>query len=113
MERRHWELRKLKEAIEKELAWKPVGASALGKVKKYLQGMEKPKPETLDKLALLVGFQDWESFREALQGDTDAAANYDVELPQKASSTTGSAPNATPNADGEQGQTQDGTQQNI
>lgn len=77
MEKKHWELRKLLEAIEREVSWKPVKAPALKKVKSYMQGMEKPKVETLDKLALFVGFQDWASFRDALYGDARAETNYE------------------------------------
>ncbi|MBP3839293.1 MAG: hypothetical protein ILA04_09235 [Prevotella sp.] len=36
----------------------------------------KPNPETLDKLALFVGFQDWESFKAALNGEADACSNF-------------------------------------
>ena len=100
MERKHWELRKLKEAIEREMAWKPMRALALGKVKKYIQGLEKPKAETLDRLALFVGFQDWESFREALQGDADAAANYDVDQPKKGEPAAKKDDEATKDGDG-------------
>lgn len=91
MERRHWELRKLREAIEKEMAWKPVRALALGKVKDYILGKEKPSRDVLDKLALFVGFQDWNSFKEALQGDADAETNYELgeEEPKKGSSAEG------------------------
>ena len=76
MEKRHWELRKLREAIEREVNWKPAKPAALKKVLDYLHGIEKPKKETLDKLALFVGFQDWESFQEALHGETSADENY-------------------------------------
>lgn len=76
MEKKHWELRQLRAAIEKEMNWKPLKPLALKKVVAYLQGLEKPKKETLDKLSLFVGFQDWESFKDALHGDNDAAANY-------------------------------------
>ena len=62
MEKKHWELRKLREAIEGERNWKPAKPAALKKVMNYLHGIEKPKKETLDKLSLFVGFQDWESF---------------------------------------------------
>lgn len=76
MEKRHWELRKLREAIEREMNWKPAKPAALKKVLNYLHGIEKPKKETLDKLALFVGFQDWESFRRTLNGEAGADENY-------------------------------------
>ncbi len=58
MERKHFALKKLLEAVEKEL-------------------QKKPNRKTLDRLSLLVGFQDWESFQEALHGDADAKTNYE------------------------------------
>lgn len=77
MEKKHWELRKLLEAIEREMNWKPAKIPALKKVLGYLQEREKPKVETLDRLALFVGFQDWASFCNALYGDADAEINYE------------------------------------
>lgn len=74
---KHWELHKLLEAVEREMSRKPFKATALKKVGDYLQGREKPSIETLDRLALFVGFQDWASFSDALHGDADAEANYD------------------------------------
>lgn len=75
MEKKRFALKKLLEAIEKELSFKPVKPLALKKVKNYLHGIEKPKKETLDKLSLFVGFQDWDSFKEEINGgqetDTD------------------------------------------
>lgn len=61
------------------MSWKPLKPLALGKVVAYLQGIEKPKKETLDKLSLFVGFQDWDSFRNALHGDADAGTNFSGE----------------------------------
>jgi len=77
MEKKYWELRKLFEAIEREVGAKPMKVPALKKVVDYLHGKEKPKKETLDRLALFVGFQDWDSFRDALHGDADGETNYD------------------------------------
>ncbi|MBR4238248.1 MAG: hypothetical protein IKQ03_02390 [Prevotella sp.] len=77
MEKKHWELRKLREAIEREMSWKPAKPVALEKVKSYLQGLEKPKKETLDHLSLFVGFQDWDSFLKALHGEASADENYE------------------------------------
>ena len=53
MEKKRKALRKLLEAVEKEI-------------------LKKPDKKTLDRLSLFVGFQDWESFQEALHGDTSA-----------------------------------------
>ena len=49
MEKKHLELKKLLAAVEKEV-------------------MKKPDRKTLDRLSLLAGFQDWESFQKALHG---------------------------------------------
>jgi len=58
MEKKHFALKKLLEAVEKEL-------------------LRKPNRKTLDRLSLLAGFQDWESFQDALHGDADAQTNYE------------------------------------
>ena len=58
MEKKHFALKKLLEAVEKEL-------------------LRKPNHKTLDRLSLLAGFQDWDSFQEALHGDVDPKANYE------------------------------------
>lgn len=55
----------------------PVSSLSLKKVWAHVHHAEKPSRETLDKLALFVGFQDWESFKETLHGDTDASVNYE------------------------------------
>ena len=52
MEKKRQALRKLLEAVEKEI-------------------LRKPDRKTLDRLSLLVGFQDWESFQDALHGAGD------------------------------------------
>jgi len=83
MEKKHWELRKLREAIEKEKNWKPAKPAALTKILNYLQGKEKPKPETLDRLALFVGFQSWASFQRALhEGPLPSDEEAENEPPQ-------------------------------
>ena len=58
MEKKRIALRKLLEVVEHEL-------------------LKKPNRKTLDRLSLLVGFQDWESFQEALHGEADAKTNYE------------------------------------
>ncbi len=58
MESKHAALKKLLEAVEKEL-------------------LRKPNPKTLDRLSMLAGFQDWESFQKALHGNADAKTNYE------------------------------------
>ena len=58
MEKKHLGVKKLMAAVEKEL-------------------LHKPNRKTLDRLSLLVGFQDWDSFQEALQGEADGHTNYE------------------------------------
>ena len=58
MEKKRHALRKLLEAVEKEL-------------------VKKPNRKTLDRLALLAGFQDWQSFQDALHGDDYGTSNYE------------------------------------
>ena len=50
MEKKKHALRQLLAAVEKEL-------------------LKKPNRKTLDRLSLLAGFQDWDSFQEALHGE--------------------------------------------
>ena len=57
MKKKRHALRQLLTAVEKEL-------------------LKKPNRKTLDRLSLLAGFQDWESFQEALHGEADAKTNY-------------------------------------
>ena len=57
MEKKRLALKKLLEAVEKEL-------------------LHKPDKKALDRLSLLVGFQDWDSFQDALHGDASADKNY-------------------------------------
>ena len=60
MEKKREALKKLLSAVEKEL-------------------LDKPNRKTLDRLSLLVGFQDWDSFQEALQGEADGSTNYELD----------------------------------
>ena len=57
MEKTRHALRKLLEAVEKEL-------------------LHKPDKKTLDRLSLLAGFQDWDSFQETLHGDLGGETIY-------------------------------------
>lgn len=57
MEKKRVALRKLLEAVEKEI-------------------LKKPDKKALDRLSLFVGFQDWESFQDALHGEASADENY-------------------------------------
>lgn len=44
-------------------------SSSLKKIWHYLSGVEKPSHETLDRLALFAGFQDWESLKNTFMDD--------------------------------------------
>jgi antirestriction protein len=79
MEGKKHELKKLFEAVEHKIEHIPSKVRAIEKLTKYLKGTEKPKRETLDRISLLVGFQDWESFKEALHGDSDGQMSYGEE----------------------------------
>ncbi len=57
MEKKRQALKKLLTAVEHEL-------------------LKKPDRKTLDRLSLLAGFQDWDSFQDALHGDVSADENY-------------------------------------
>ena len=57
MEKKRIALRKLLEAVEREI-------------------LRKPYRKTLDHLSLLAGFQNWDSFQQALHGEASADENY-------------------------------------
>ena len=57
MEKKRVALRKLLEAVEKEI-------------------LRKPDKKVLDRLSIFAGFQDWNSFQDALHGDVSADENY-------------------------------------
>ena len=59
-EKKRMALRRLLEAVEREL-------------------LRKPNRKTLDRLSLLAGFQDWDSFQDAIHGDADGNTNYNPE----------------------------------
>ncbi len=91
MEKRNNELRRLLEAVERKFTKHPFKALAAGKLTRYLRGMEKPKQETLDKISLFVGFQNWESFQATLHGEDDGQNNFgeDAPLEKKAEKSHG------------------------
>lgn len=72
----NYALKKLFDAAEHKLELIPQKMLALDKLSKYIKGTEKPKRETLDRISLLVGYQDWEMFKEALHGETDGQENF-------------------------------------
>ena len=51
--------------------------SSMKRVESILSGREKPSKQTLNRLALLAGFQSWEDLKDALNGDADASLNYE------------------------------------
>lgn len=73
----NYALRKLSDTVERTLGAIPQRMHALDKLSRYIRGAEKPKRETLDRISLLVGFQSWDKFREALHGDTDGQENFE------------------------------------
>ena len=72
----NYALKKLFDVVETELGRIPQKVHAVDKLSKYLNGTEKPKRETLDRISLLVGFQSWDDFKEALHGETDGQKNF-------------------------------------
>ena len=45
-----------------------------------------PSDKTLDRLALLAGFQNWKDLREAMRGESDAAFGFEEEKEKPRSS---------------------------
>lgn len=72
----NYALKKLFDTVERQLEQIPQKIHAKEKLTKYIKGTEKPKRETLDKISLLVGFQNWDKFKEALHGETDGQENF-------------------------------------
>ena len=70
MEKKLFALKKLLSAVEKV-----TDEVALPQLKELLH---KPDRKTLDRLSLLAGFQDWDSFQDALHGDVSANENYSI-----------------------------------
>lgn len=56
-----------------------LSSASLKKLWKVLSGERKLSNETLDRLALFAGFQDWHDLLDALHGDADASVNYNEE----------------------------------
>ena len=82
MENMMRELRRLETAMENGMARKnPLRMQALKKLTGYLVGTDKPRRERLDHLSLLLGFQNWDSLRNALQGNDDGEGNYEDPTP--------------------------------
>lgn len=79
MEKKIQALKKLLEVLENDLGRKSKNILVAKRVKTILHGMEKPSRDTLDKLSLLAGFQDWESLQHALHGESDGQSNYEDE----------------------------------
>ena len=56
-----------------------LSSASLRKLWKILSGKHKLSNETLNRLALFAGFQDWRGLQDALHGDVDASVNYNEE----------------------------------
>ncbi|MCH3981324.1 MAG: hypothetical protein LKE41_05315 [Prevotella sp.] len=52
-------------------------STTVKKLGRYLSRIENPSLKTLNRLALLAGFQDWKSLKDTVHGDTDASVNYE------------------------------------
>lgn len=55
----------------------------LHKILALVRGKEKPSKETLDRLALLAGFQCWNDLKDALHGMDDGQVNYEGEVRER------------------------------
>lgn len=66
----------LKRAMLRELKWKPLNPQAIKNILASLNVKKRPNKDSLDKISLLAGFQDWNSFCDALKGKTDAESNF-------------------------------------
>ena len=77
MEKMLSQLKRLEHAtgheMKKSLQWK----TGFKRLAGYLHGNEKLSDETLDRMALMMGFQNWAVLKEALHGTADGDANYD------------------------------------
>lgn len=62
--------------VEHDKKEEPHKAKVLHKVWDILKGKEKPSIQTLNRLALLAGFQSWADFQGALHGTDDGLVNY-------------------------------------
>lgn len=67
------DLKVLAEALDKKLG---KAHELHKKMWNVLRGKEKPSRQTLDRLALLAGFQSWDDFQGALHGTEDGLINY-------------------------------------
>ena len=98
-------LRRLEASMESEVAKKnPLRMQTLKKLTSYLLGTDKPKRERLDRLSLLLGFQNWDSLHEALTGQADGETNYE---PDSTAQTGGTAQTAEENGTDSNGRKKD------
>ena len=77
MENFSGQLKKLEHAttqeVKKSMQWK----EAFKRLAGYVKGTEKLSPETLNRLALIMGFQNWEGLKNALHGTADGDTNFE------------------------------------
>jgi hypothetical protein len=71
------DLKLLAEALEKKAGTELRELSGFRKLMQRLRLGEKPSAQTLDRLALFMGFQNWTDLHEALKGNADAERNYE------------------------------------
>ncbi len=69
------DLKILAQTLEKKLG-KVYVEHTMHKVWDIMKGKEKPTEKTLNRLALLAGFQSWADFQGALHGIDDGLVNY-------------------------------------
>lgn len=60
-----------------------LSSNSLRKLWELAVGRRKLSQQTLNRLALFAGFQDWHDLSEALHGEADASLNYEEPQPQK------------------------------
>lgn len=69
----------LLKAVERKFNDNAHKPAVLKKIAAHIKSAEKPGKETLDRLSLLAGFQDWESFKAAIYGSADGLSNFEDE----------------------------------
>ena len=83
MNRKRWALRQLLTVVEDKISRDKLNPKSFKKFWRAVSTLEKPKEGILDRLSLFAGFQDWDSFKETLYGDTDAQVNWEGDEKEK------------------------------
>lgn len=63
----------------KKINWKADFNELLSLFRKCHLTLDSLSPRSKDRLALLAGYPSWRDFQEALSGDADGQANYDID----------------------------------